>query len=283
MVEMASRSQVQVQSKSWSLKLPKVSLKPVAVGTLSALGAALLLGVVWQIASLVSHNDLPGPIPTLKTLWGLVKDPFYSNGPNDEGIGLQVGSSLQRVFFGFALGTLAAIPLGVLLGMSAPARRIIDPLVQVLRPISPLAWFPIGLAAAHSASTATVFIIFITCLWPTVINTAFGVSSIPESHRNVAKVFRFSRGKYLTKVVLPYSLPYMLTGLRLSMGIAWLVIVAGEMLSGAKGIGWFVWDSWNALDLQKVISAVLIIGIIGLVLDRIFQLLVRRFSYGEAS
>ncbi len=239
--------------------------------------------MIWQAASMFSGEDLPGPVATLKVFWSMVSNPFYDNGPNDKGIGLQLYASLQRVFIGFSLGSLVAIPLGMLLGMSPVARRVLDPIVQLLRPISPLAWFPIGLAVAHSVGSATIFIIFITSLWPTVINTAFGVSNIPQSHKNVARVFQFSRKAYMTKIVLPYSLPYIITGLRLSMGIAWLVIVAGEMLSGSKGIGWFVWDSWNALDLRKVISAVIIIGLVGVLLDRIFMVLLRKVSYGEAA
>lgn len=212
----------------------------------------------------------------------MVSNPFYDNGPNDKGIGLQLAASLGRVGIGFGLGTLLALPLGVLVGVSPIARRVFDPIIQVLRPISPLAWFPIGLAALHSSPNATIFAIFICSLWPTVINTAFGVSSVPQAHKSVAHVFRFNRRKMLTKVILPYSLPYIFTGLRLSMGIAWLVIVAGEMLSGSKGIGWFVWDSWNALSLEKVLSAVLIIGLVGFAIDQVFQCAIKRISYTEA-
>lgn len=283
MAEIVSQRPVAGARQWWAVDVMKLPLKPAGAGIMSVLGAALVLGVIWQAASVLSDRDLPGPVSTIEVFWGMVKEPFYDNGPNDKGVGLQVAASLQRVALGFVLGTLAAVPLGVLLGMSGVARRVLDPIVQVLRPISPLAWFPIGLAAAHSVGAATVFIIFITSIWPTVVNTAFGVSSIPDSHKNVARVFQFSRWTYMRRIVLPYSLPYIITGLRLGMGIAWLVIVAGEMLSGAKGIGWFVWDSWNALDLQKVMSAVLIIGVVGLVLDRAFLFLVRRVSYGEAS
>ena len=240
--------------------------------------AAALLASVWWLASLWSE-DLPGPAKTMPVFWDLVSNPFYDNGPNDKGIGLQLMASLKRVAIGFTLGTCVAVPLGVLLGVSGIARRIIDPVVQVLRPVSPLAWFPIGLATFQSTSDATIFIIFITSLWPTVLNTALGVSSIPESHRQVARVFQFSRWTYLTRVVMPFSLPYVLTGLRLSIGIAWLVIVAGEMLSGGTGIGFFVWDSWNALSLERVISALLLIGVVGLILDRGITWIADRTAY----
>ena len=248
----------------------------------SLVGGAVLLGLLWQAATIAVGDDLPGPASTMQTFWRLVTDPFFDNGPNDKGIGLQLYASLQRVFIGFAAGTLVAIPLGVMLGASRLVRAVVDPIVQVLRPVSPLAWFPIGLVALQSAPNAAVFVVFITSLWPTVINTAFGVSTVPQAHKDVARVFQFSRWRYLTRVVVPHSLPHMLVGLRLSMGIAWLVIVAAEMLSGGTGIGFYVWDSWNALNLEQVISAILIIGIVGLLLDRLFALAGRRFVYAEA-
>ena len=240
-------------------------------------GIALLTGVWAGVARLAV--DFPGPAATLNVLWQMLADPFYVYGPNDMGIGLQLWSSLVRVFSGFLLASLVAIPLGMLMGANRHFSRIFYPIVQILKPVSPLAWFPIGLVAFQSAATATVFIIFITSIWPTLINTAFSVSSIPTDHKNVAKAFGFSSWKYITRIVLPYSLPHIITGLRLSIGVAWLVIVAGEMLSGGSGIGFFVWDSWNALSLEKVIAAIIIIGLVGLLLDRIFQLLEKKFTY----
>jgi nitrate/nitrite transport system permease protein len=276
-------SLVGAQRYQWIGGAPQIPLKPIAEAAISAAGAALVLAVIWQIAAALSKGDLPGPFPTLRVFWDMVSNPLYNNGPNDKGVGLQLAASLQRVFIGFSLGAAVAIPLGMLLGLSSWSRRLLDPITQILRPISPLAWFPMGLAAAHAVDTATLFVIFITSLWPTVVNTSFGVRSLPESHKNVARIFQFPRRKYLTTIVLPYSLPYIITGLRLSMGIAWLVIVAAEMLSGSSGIGWLVWDSWNALNLEKVISAVLLIGLVGFGLDRVFLFLVRRVSYEEAS
>jgi nitrate/nitrite transport system permease protein len=251
-----------------------------ATAAYAAAGVALLL-LLWQVASMVAGKDLPGPAQGLAVLWKLVSNPVYDKGPNDKGIALQFLSSLGRVFTGFGLGSLVAVPLGFLMGASAPGRRLLYPIVQILRPVSPLAWFPIGLAAFKSAGTATIFVIFITSLWPTLINTAFGVMSLPEDHRNVARVFEFSRWKYVTRVLLPYSLPHVLTGLRLSMGVAWMVIVAAEMLAGGMGIGFFVWDSWNALSLERVISAILLIGLVGLALDRAFDWVGQRFAYGS--
>jgi nitrate/nitrite transport system permease protein len=242
-------------------------------------GFAILLGI-WAVVSGVSQG-LPGPLATLKVLAQMLADPFYDNGPNDKGIGVQLASSIGRVFAGFALGSAVAIPAGALMGASQMFRRLFNPLAQLLRPVSPLAWFPIGLAVFKHAGDATIFVIFITSLWPTLINTAFGVASLPDDHRNVARVFAFSRWRYLRRVLIPFALPHILTGLRLSLGIAWVVIVAGEMLSGGVGIGFFVWDSWNALSLERVMSAILLIGLIGLLLDRGFDFIARKASYAS--
>lgn len=244
----------------------------------AVLGMAMLLGL-WALTSYVTNYEIPSPVATWVVFRDLLADPFYDYGPNEKGIGLQLWSSIVRVAEGFGLGSLVAIPLGVLLGANAFCRKVFYPIVQILRPVSPLAWFPIGLMAFQSAEKATVFIIFITSLWPTLINTSFGVANIPQDHKNVAKVFGFSTWKYITKIVIPYALPHIITGLRLSVGVAWLVIVAGEMLSGGLGIGFFVWDSWNALSLEKVISAILIIGFVGLLLDRVFTIIEQKVSY----
>ena len=241
-------------------------------------GFCILL-VIWGLISGLSAGSLPGPIRTLTVFGQLLAHPFYDNGPNDKGVGIQLFTSIGRVFVGFGLGSVVAIPAGMLIGASPEFKKMFYPLVQLLRPVSPLAWFPLGLAVFKSAGSATIFVIFITSLWPTLINTAFGVASVPEDHRNLARAFAFSKRKYLTRILIPYSLPYMLTGLRLSIGVAWLVIVAGEMLSGGIGIGFFVWDSWNALSLERVMSAILLIGLVGLLLDRGFDLIARRFSY----
>jgi len=240
-----------------------------------------ILTAIWYVISIRTEGGLPSPFATFQVFWELVKDPFYDYGPNDKGIGLQLASSLGRVSAGFLIGSVFAIPVGVLMGANEFCKKIFYPIVQILKPVSPLAWFPIGLVAFESASMATIFIIFITSLWPTLINTAFGVASIPDDHKNVAKAFGFSKWKYLTKVLIPYSLPHIITGLRLSIGVAWLVIVAGEMLSGGIGIGFFVWDSWNALSLEKVISAILIIGLVGLLLDRGFSFVEKKFTYSS--
>lgn len=238
----------------------------------------ILLGL-WALVSVLTNHEIPSPAATWLVFREMLADPFYDYGPNDKGIGVQLLSSIRRVATGFGLGSLVAIPLGLLMGSSRISMGLLNPLVQILRPVSPLAWFPLGLLAFKAAAGATIFIIAITSLWPTLINTAFGVSTIPADHKNVAKVFGFSTYKYVTKVVLPYALPHLITGLRLSIGVAWMVIVAGEMLSGGVGIGFFVWDSWNGLSLEKILSAILLIGLVGLLLDRGFSWLQKRFSY----
>ena len=238
-----------------------------------------LFGGFWTLLSIYTEEALPGPVATLTVLKEMLSDPFYDYGPNDKGIGLQLFNSIKTVLFGFLLGSLIAIPIGILMGASTICKQIFYPIVQLLKPVSPLAWFPIGLVVFKDTGMATIFIVFITSLWSTLINTSFGVASIPQDHKNVAKAFGFSKMRYLTKILIPYSLPHIITGLRLSISVAWLVIVAGEMLSGGAGIGFFVWDSWNALSLEKVISAILIIGIVGLLFDRIFTFIENKVAY----
>jgi nitrate/nitrite transport system permease protein len=258
------------------LRSALTGLKSMAIG---ASGFALILAL-WQAMAHFVGQDLPGPIATFQELWRLISNPFYDAGPNDKGIGLLTGYSLLRVASGWLLGSLVAIPIGILLGSTPLAKKAIAPVVEIMRPVSPLAWFPIGMAVLKSAPNAAIFAVFMTSLWPTLINTTFGVASLPDDYKNVARVFQFSRGKYVRRILLPYALPHIITGLRLSMGIAWMVIVAAEMLSAVPGIGGFVWDSWNSLMLTRVISAILIIGIIGLGLDRGFDRLHKKYAYG---
>lgn len=239
----------------------------------------IAFGGFWSLLSLYTKDALPGPVATLTVLKEMLSDPFYDYGPNDKGIGLQLFNSIKTVLLGFLMGSVIAIPIGILMGSNKICNQIFYPIVQLLKPVSPLAWFPIGLVVFKDTGLATIFIVFITSLWSTLINTSFGVASIPEDHKNVAKAFGFSKMRYLTKILIPFSLPHIITGLRLSISVAWLVIVAGEMLSGGAGIGFFVWDSWNALSLEKVISAILIIGIVGLLFDRIFTFIESKVAY----
>lgn len=231
---------------------------------------AIVLGLWSWVAVSTAHqpSPIPGPWTTLPLLGQMLADPFAQKGPLGKGIGWLVWNSLGTVFEGFGLGSLFAIPAGILMGTNEGFRRVLNPIAQVLRPVSPLAWLPLAMVALQSSAGAAVFAIFITSLWPTLINTSFGVGSLPQDYRTLAQVYRFSARRFLTQVVLPYALPHILTGLRLSLGIAWMVIVAAEMLSGAPGIGFFVWDTYNGGNLDAVIASILIIGTIGLVIDK---------------
>lgn len=250
-------------------------------GALGLLGFGGMLAI-WALVAAVA-SDLPSPVEALSALAALLQTPFHDNGPNDKGIGVHLYTSLQRVFIGFSLAVIVAVPLGFVMGASKAAWAIFNPVAQLLRPVSPLAWFPLGIVVLKDAPTAAIFVIFITALWPTVINTAFGVASVPEGHKNVARVFRFGKVKYVRHVLLPYSLPSIITGMRISMGIAWMVIVAAEMLSGGSGIGFFVWDAYNASNLANVAAAIFLIGGIGMALDYGFTKLQSKVSYSEVS
>ena len=246
-------------------------------------GSLCVLVLFWQFIFWKTNGEIPGPQAgwlAIEELF-ILEDPFYNNpeDPNYKGIIITMWSSLLRVFSGFALGSLVAIPIGFLMGSSKMGMNLLNPIVQTLRPVSPLSWFPLGMIALKDAAGATIFMIFITSLWPTLINTALGVASIPSDHKNVAKAFGFSTFKYVRKIMIPYALPYIITGLRLSIGVAWMVIVAGEMLSGGLGIGFFVWDSYNGGALEKVIMAIFLIGLVGLALDKGFNYLQKRYTF----
>jgi nitrate/nitrite transport system permease protein len=270
----------------------------------AALLTAVLLGVflfIWYLATLpveraATANDeyaaLMGKasqktsgLPTLAQMgevtWQHLTHPFYDNGPNDKGIGIQLAYSLARVLSGFALAALVAIPAGFVIGMSPLLRRALDPFIQVLKPISPLAWMPLALYTIKDAATSSIFVIFICSLWPMLINTAFGVASVRREWLNVAHTLEVSPVRKAFRVVLPAAAPTIMTGMRISMGIAWLVIVAAEMLVGGLGIGYFVWNEWNNLSLANVIFAILVIGFVGMLLDFIFARLQRLVTYEE--
>ena len=243
------------------------------------LGSMFLLGGIWELISRLTNNEVPSPASTLNVFLEVMQNPFQDD-PDNKGIGTKLLSSLSRVGVGFGLGSLVAIPLGLIMGSSKPVMNLFNPIVQILRPVSPLAWFPLGLAIFQDSPKASIFMIFICALWPTVINTAVGASSISQDHKNVGKAFGFSKWKYVTKIVFPFTLPHIVTGLRLSIGVAWMVIVAGEMLSGGMGLGYFVWEEgFNGGNVAKILVAIIIIGIVGLILDRCFTRLQKRFTY----
>ena len=242
-----------------------------------AIGLLLLLAV-WSLIA-AQAQGLPGPVSTFKAAVVLFSDPFYINGPNDQGIGWNIVSSLQRVALGFGLAAVVGIPLGFMIGRFEFLNRMTAPIISLLRPVSPLAWLPIGLLVFKAANPAAIWVIFISAIWPMIINTAVGVSKVPQDYMNVAKVLNLNEWKILTKILIPSTLPYVLTGVRLSIGVAWLVIVAAEMLTGGVGIGFWVWDEWNNLVVEHIIIAIFVVGIVGLLLEQFLIAIAKRFSY----
>ena len=262
-----------VKSRPWTGKMDAAILP---------LTAFLIVIGLWALVSHALAGSLPGPLQTLTKSWDLIRHPFFDHGPNDKGIGWQVLYSLGRVGLGFALAMVIGIPAGLILGLSATLYKMWDPLVQILRPVSPLAWLPLGLATFQSANPAAVFTIFITALWPILLNTSAGVQQVPPAYIQVGRILRLSRRKMIVRILIPASLPHILSGLRVGLGVAWLVIVASEMLTGGVGIGFFVWDEWNNLSLEHIILAIGVIGLIGLVLDRLMLAAARKFTYQPA-
>ena len=210
-----------------------------------------------------------------------LSNPFYDNGPNDKGIGIQIGYSLYRVLTGYFLAALIALPVGFLIGMSPLAYKALDPFIQVLRPISPLAWMPLALFIIQDSEASAIFVIFICSIWPMLINTAFGVASVRKDWINVARTHELGNLRTAAMVILPAAAPTILTGMRISIGIAWLVIVAAEMLVGGTGIGYYVWNEWNNLDLTSVIFSILVIGVVGMLLDAMFARVQSAVQYQE--
>jgi nitrate/nitrite transport system permease protein len=241
------------------------------------LGIFLLL-IVWEAIS-KGGKTIPGPWITLQAGITAFSDPFYSNGPNDQGIGYKIVNSLGRVGLGFGLAALVGIPVGFAIGRFRFLSDMFSPLISLLRPVSPLAWLPIGLLVFKGADPAAIWTIFISSIWPMIINTAVGVQRVPADYMNVAKVLNLSEWKIFTKILFPAVLPYMMTGVRLSIGVAWLVIVAAEMLTGGVGIGFWVWDEWNNLKVENILLAIFVIGVIGLLLEAALMWLANRFSY----
>ena len=226
-------------------------------------------------------SAMPGPSEVGAKIWQHLKDPFYDKGTNDKGIGIQLAHSIARVGLGYLLAVAVAIPMGFLIGMSPLMSRALDPFIQVMKPISPLAWMPLALYTIKDSGISAIFVIFICSLWPMLINTAFGVASVRRDWLNVAKTLEMSPGRTAWRVILPAAAPTILTGMRISIGIAWLVIVAAEMLVGGTGIGYFVWNEWNNLSITNVITAILFIGVVGMLLDQLMARLQRLVAYAE--
>jgi len=259
-------------------KRPPVDWGALALKVLSPVAGLALLIAIWGLLTMKS-TTFPTPAATWDAAVVLFSDPFYDNGPNDQGLGWNILFSLKRVAMGFGLAALVGIPLGFLIGRSKVIGSMLNPIISLLRPVSPLAWLPIGLLVFKSADPAAIWTIFICSIWPMIINTAVGVQRVPEDYLNVAKVLNLSEWKIVTKILLPSVLPYMLTGVRLSVGTAWLVIVAAEMLTGGVGIGFWVWDEWNNLNVQHIIIAIVVIGVVGLLLEQALVSIANRFSF----
>ncbi len=240
-----------------------------------------LLVAVWEAISLFTSKSIPSPIETFRQAVEVFSDPFYQKGPNDQGIGWNVLSSLKRVAMGFGLAALVGIPAGFIIGRFTFMSRMFNPLISLLRPVSPLAWLPIGLLVFKGANPAAIWTIFICSIWPMIINTAVGVQRVPTDYMNVARVLNLSEWKIFTKILFPAVLPYMLTGVRLAVGTAWLVIVAAEMLTGGVGIGFWVWDEWNNLNVRNIIIAIFVIGGVGLILEFALISVAKAFTFDE--
>ena len=255
----------------------RTALKTRAFARLSDLAAkifppvivvALLLGI-WELLCRKSGATLPPPSRILRDGWELIANPFYDRGGLDKGLFWHLSASLQRVALGYALASVAGVALGTLVGQSVWATRGLDPIFQVLRTVPPLAWLPLSLAAFRDGQPSAVFVIFITAIWPIIINTAVGIRNIPQDYRNVAAVLRLNPFEFFIKVMVPSAAPYIFTGLRIGIGLSWLAIVAAEMLIGGVGIGFFIWDAWNSSHISEIIVALIYVGLVGFVLDRI--------------
>lgn len=279
-----------MSTKTIAADAPRRSPVPrFALGTLApALTTVVppVLGLVcfvlcWLAVSQISAGSLPGPVSTWHSAVKLFADPFYQNSPNDQGIGWNILNSLGRVGLGFGLAALVGIPAGFMIGRFDFLARMSAPIISLLRPVSPLAWLPIGLLVFKAANPASIWVIFISSIWPMILNTAAGVRAVPQDYLNVARVLRLSEWKVFSVILLPSVLPHMLTGVRLAVGTAWLVIVAAEMLTGGVGLGFWVWDEWNNLNVEHILVAIFVVGLVGLMLEQVLVWVAKKASFGQ--
>ncbi len=268
---------VSKRQSRWLKRLQDLPLRKVVAGSV---GAFCFLAV-WQLVCMVGLLKLPTPIRVISDTWELIINPFYRGSGNDVGLGWQILSSLRRVAIGFSLAAMIGVGLGMVIGSSRLLYEAVDPILQVLRPVPPLAWLPISLAAMRDNEPAAIFVIFITAIWPIIINTIVGVQQIPQDYKNVARMLRLSRKDYFFNVLVPATVPYVFTGLRIGIGLSWLAIVAAEMLIGGVGIGFFIWDAWNSSLISEIIVALIYVGLVGLVLDRSVAFVGRLLSPGD--
>jgi nitrate/nitrite transport system permease protein len=239
--------------------------------------------LVWELLCRKAGATLPPPSRVLNDTWELIVDPFFDRGGLDKGLFWHLSASLQRVAFGYALACLVGVALGTLVGQSTWAMRGLDPIFQVLRTVPPLAWLPLSLAAFRNGQPSAIFVIFITAIWPVIINTAVGIRNIPQDYRNVAQVLRLNHIEFFWKIMVPSAAPYIFTGLRIGIGLSWLAIVAAEMLIGGVGIGFFIWDAWNSSHISEIILALVYVGLIGFVLDRMVAAVATVVTRGTAA
>jgi nitrate/nitrite transport system permease protein len=267
-----------------SFKLPSAAaVGKVTLGALQSFGSTVLppllclavLLAAWQVACMGKGSPLPPPTVVISTTWDLIIHPFYNHGTSDIGLGFRVLVSLQRVAIGFGIAAVVGILLGVLIGSSTIAYRGLDPIFQVLRTIPPLAWLPIALAALRDNQLSAIFVIAVTAVWPIIMNTAVGIRNIPQDYRNVARVLQLNPLEFFVKITMPASVPYIFTGLRIGIGLSWLAIVAAEMMTGGVGIGFFLWDSYNSSLMSEIIIALVWIGLVGLILDKVITVIGR--------
>jgi nitrate/nitrite transport system permease protein len=253
---------------------PSILNKKLITRIVSPIIAVLILLTIWQILCSGENPNLPSPLSVLQETWDpLIIHPFFDSGGTDKGLGLQILASLGRVAIGFSLSAIVGIALGILIGVNRVMYNALDPIFQVLRTIPPLAWLPLSLAALRESEPSAIFVIFITAIWPIIINTTVGVQQIPQDYRNVSRVLKLSKIEYFFNILFPSAVPYIFTGLRIGIGLSWLAIVAAEMLVGGVGIGFFIWDSYNSYRLSEIIIALIYVGVVGLLLDRLVAFL----------
>ncbi|NHC36815.1 nitrate ABC transporter permease [Scytonema millei] len=257
-----SRSRKSLQQKAIAKFIAKKVIPPIV--------AIAIFAVIWQLLTMSGILALPSPIAVIQETWDpYIINPFFDNGGTDKGLALQIIASLGRVAIGFSLSAIVGITLGILIGSNEFVYNAVDPIFQVLRTVPPLAWLPLSLAALQQSNPSAIFVIFITAIWPIIINTTVGVQQLPQDYRNVARVLKLRGSKYFFKILFPATVPYIFTGLRIGIGLSWLAIVAAEMLVGGVGIGFFIWDAYNSSLLSQIIIALIYVGVVGLLLDRI--------------
>jgi nitrate/nitrite transport system permease protein len=267
---------------SWRIRIA-TGFREIAARVVPPIVVIALILLVWELLCRRTGATLPPPSRVVKDTWELITNPFFDHGGIDKGLFWHLSASLQRVALGYALASVVGVALGTLVGQSTWAMRGLDPIFQVLRTVPPLAWLPLSLAAFRDGQPSAIFVIFITAIWPVIINTSVGIRNIPQDYRNVALVLRLNPLEFFWKIMIPSAAPYIFTGLRIGIGLSWLAIVAAEMLIGGVGVGFFIWDAWNSSHISEIILALIYVGIVGFVLDRIVAAIATIVTRGTAA